>query len=108
MPSAYREAIGLGPVMRTGQRACRYEEYVEYATNRITILEAEVERIRDRSCPTRKSLKKMALCYRNRLTKRKEMLDKKTAMVKRSKCISIALSVVENMVSTGQFSHIVA
>jgi len=87
--------------MRTGQRACKYEDYVAYAAKRIAILEAEVNKISDRSCPTRKSLKKMALCYRNRITKRKEMIDKRGAMATYSKRVAVALRVVEELVSAG-------
>ena len=93
VPSAYREQIGLGPVLRTGKKACQYEDYVEYATKRIAILEAQVAKIQDKSCPTRKSLKKMALCYRNRLEKRRAKLDAQSAMRKVSQSIIAVLRV---------------
>ena len=87
--------------MHTGSRGAKYEEYVTYATERINILEAEVGKISNRSCPARKTLKKMALCYRYRITKRKELVSNKVENAMYTKRVAVALCIIEDNVSAG-------
>ena len=103
----YRDSIGLGPVLRTGKKACNYEEYVTYAKQRIAILEAQVTKINNKSDPMRKSLKKMALCYRNRLEKRRAKIDAQLAMKKVTKSITTMLHYTQKSVSSEVFAAII-